>query len=327
MAQIKVENVNLNNWKEESYEKNSGKWDVSRNGQEVIQRKNGKPTLFYSPFNVFNTKVSGKISVGKNTNDDDFIGFALGFQPGDTQNRSAKYLLVDWRRGEQKRWGVLAKTGLAVSVVKGIPSKESDFWSHQGQVTELARGKTLGNQAWEKNVENTFDFVYTKTNLQVTVNGSLEIDIDGDFSEGRIAFYNYSQNNVTYKAFEKKVLPSGKLEVPAISEQGVEFKNPMDTSAKIKVTPSGKWSVKEGEEITAAGKPGAELLSHVTYPQNTPYSLVAVDQKTGEVIAEIGAPKTLTLKAGQIVVFTMNDEPGWYWDNKGIITVDWMVLD
>jgi len=47
MAQVKVETVDLNNWKEESYAKGAGKWDVSRNGQEVIQKKNGKPTLFY----------------------------------------------------------------------------------------------------------------------------------------------------------------------------------------------------------------------------------------------------------------------------------------
>lgn len=326
MAQIKVETVDLNDWQEESYEKDAGKWDVSQDGQEVIQKKNGKPTLFYSPFNVFNTKVTGKISVGK-TNDDDFIGFALGFQPGDTKNNLAKYLLVDWRKGEQKRWGKIAKPGLAVSLINGMPKEESEFWGHTGKVTELARGKTLGNKGWQNHVENTFDFVYTKNNLQVSVNGSLEIDIDGDFSEGRIAFYNFSQNHVTYKAFEKKVLPSGQFEVHAISEQGVEFKNPMDTEAKIKVTPSGIWSVKEGLEITAAGKPGAYLLSHVTHTNNTPYALVAVDKVSGDVIEEIDSAKTLSLKAGQIVIFKMNDEPGWYWDNKGCITVDWMVLD
>ncbi|MEQ9553723.1 MAG: hypothetical protein RIM23_29385 [Coleofasciculus sp. G3-WIS-01] len=326
MAHIKVETVDLNEWQEESYEKGAGKWDISRNGQEVIQKKNGKPTLFYSPFNVFNTKVSGKISVG-NTGDDDFIGFALGFHPGDTTNSSAKYLLVDWRKGQQKRWGELAKTGLAVSLINGVPKDQAEFWGHTGKVTELARGKTLGNKGWQKNVENTFDFVYTKTNLQVSVNGSLEIDIDGDFSEGRIAFYNFSQNNVTYKAFEKKLLPSGQLQVHASSEEGVEFKNPMDTEAKIKVTPSGIWSVKDGLEITAAGKPGAYLLSHVTYTNNTPYALVAVDKRSGEVIEEISSAKTLSLKAGQTVIFKMNDEPGWYWDNNGCITVDWMVLD
>ncbi|MBE9128754.1 MULTISPECIES: hypothetical protein [unclassified Coleofasciculus] len=325
MVQIKVEKVNLHNWKEESYEKGAGKWTVSPDGQQVLQSKNGQPTLFYSPFNVFNTKVSGKIIVG-NSGDDDYIGFALGFKPGATQDNSAKYLLVDWRKGEQTYKGKLGKVGLAASVVKGMPL-EGDFWGHAGKVTELARGKTLGNKGWKNHVEYSFDFVYTQSNLKVFVNGDLEIDIKGDFTEGRIAFYNYSQNNVTYKAFQTKVLPAGQLEVAAISEHGVELTNPIDTEAKIQVTPSGKWSVKQDEEITAAGKPGASLLDKLTYPQNTPYSLVAIDKATGNVIEEVGCEKVITLKAGQTLIFKMNDEPGWYWDNTGSVRVDWMVLD
>jgi hypothetical protein len=326
MAQIKVEKVDLNHWEVESYTTNGGRWTVSADGQQVVQSINGEPTFFYSPFNVFNTKVSGKILVG-NSGDDDYVGFALGFTPEDTKNASAKYVLVDWKKGTQDYGGATAKAGVAVSLVNGIPPSTPDLWGHTGKVTELARGKTLGSTGWQNNVEYSFDFVYTQTSLQISVNGNLEIDIKGDFKEGRIAFYNYSQDNVTYKAFESKVLPSGQLEVPAINEAGVDLTNPIETEAKIKLTPSGTWSVKEGEEVTAAGKAGAELLDHLTYPNNTPYSLVAVDKGSGVAIAEVGGETVITLQPGQTVAFKINDEPGWYWDNKGSIAVDWMVMD
>ena len=216
--------VNLNVWTAESYPAVSGfgagVWTVSPDGDSVYQSVNGQPTLFYSDFNAFNTDVTGTIRV-TDSNDDDYIGFALGFQPGDTTNASASYLLVDWKRGNQyydfgspsNTPGTTALAGLAVSQVTGIPTAD-EFWGHtdfgrdpSGGLNELARGNTLGNSGWEANTDYDFRFVFQPTNLQVFVNDILEINIVGSFSDGRLAFYNFSQAEVTYSAFEVDPAP------------------------------------------------------------------------------------------------------------------------
>ncbi len=221
--------INLNNWTAESASGISDfpdrNWIVSSPlGESVTQTVNGQPTFFYSDFDAFNAKVSGKIRVSDT--DNDFIGFALGFNPGDTTNTTADYLLVDWRRGDQfynfgfpsNTPGSTAKNGLAVSRIIGFPTAD-EFWGHVdfashagGSVTELARGNTLDNTGWENDREYTFDFIFTDSNLQVFVDGALELDINGSFNNGRMAFYNFSQRNVTYSAFE--VEPAGRKATP-----------------------------------------------------------------------------------------------------------------
>lgn len=327
MAKIITKTTDLRSWKEESYKAGSADWKVSANGEQVVQSKNGDPTFFYSDFTVFNTKVSGKIIPG-NSGDDDFIGFALGFNPGDTTNQNANFILIDWKKGTQAYGGGTANLGLAVSLVSGVPPLTPDIWGHTGKVKELARAMTLGARGWTNNIEYKFDFVYTKSNLRIFVNDILEFDVNGNFSEGRIAFYNYSQDNVTYKGFETKIFPSGQIDVPANLETGLEFPNPLDQGeAKVKLTPSGNWSVKSDKTVTCAGEPGAKLLTNVMYPNNTPYCLVVLDKATGQVLGELGTEKIMTIKAGQTIIFKMNDEPGWYWDNTGSITVDWTVVE
>jgi hypothetical protein len=215
--------VNLNTWTAESYlsvpGSPNGVWNVSPGGNSVTQAQNGQSTFFYSDFNALNTEVSGKVRAN-GSGDDDFIGFALGFQPGDSTNNTADYLLVDWKRGTQdfnfggnSTPGSTAFAGLAVSLVTGIPTAD-EFWGHvdfpqnpNGGLTQLARGTTLGSTGWGIGQEYEFDFVFTPTNLQVFVDGNLELNINGTFNNGRLAFYNFSEANVTYSAFEVKDIP------------------------------------------------------------------------------------------------------------------------
>jgi hypothetical protein len=211
---IAAQSVDLSTWTAESYvgsPVNPGNWILS-DATTVTQTVNGDPTFFYSDFNAYNTKVEGTM-VCTPTADDDYIGFAIGFQPGDTSNASADYLLVDWKRNTQS-WnfpgnglGGTADRGLAVSRVKGIPFAD-ELWQHidyspplgQG-VTELARGKNLGDTGWTVGQNYVFTIEFTPTSLKVYVNGDLEIHIKGDFEDGRFAFYSFSQPNVTYSNF------------------------------------------------------------------------------------------------------------------------------
>lgn len=211
--------VDLNTWTAESYPPLSGfleaAWAVSTDGNSVLQSINGQPTVFYSDFEVLDTEVEGTIEV-ITTGDDDFIGFVLGFQPGDTTNPAADYLLVDWKRVEQGydfppcTPGSTALAGLAVSRVSGIPTAD-EFWGHtnfnisgcsdlDNGLEELARGTNLGDTGWADNRAYKFAFEYGATSLKVYVDGNLEIDITGDFSNGRLAFYNFSQAPVDYNS-------------------------------------------------------------------------------------------------------------------------------
>lgn len=223
--------VVLNPWTAESYPAvagfGAGVWTTAADGSSVIQSVNGQPTMFYSDFNAVNSDITGTIRVSGS--DDDYIGFALGFMPGDTSNATADYLLVDWKRGTQPynfgtpsniTPGTTAPAGLAVSRVTGLPTAD-EFWGHTnfatenpaGGLEELARGNTLGSTGWAQNTDYNFRFVYQTNRLQVFVNDGLEMDISGSFSDGRLAFYNFSQAGVTYSAFNTEPAPT--VPVPA----------------------------------------------------------------------------------------------------------------
>lgn len=212
--------VNLNTWTAESYPAVSGfgagVWTVSGPGDSVLQSVNGQPTIFYSDFQAQGTTVSGKIRPGAD-GDDDFVGFVLGYNPGDVSNAAANYLLIDWKQGTQNfNFGAPSSSpggdavrGLAVSRVTGIPDAD-EFWQHLNLsgtpagsgLAELARGNTLGSTGWVDNTEYTFKFEFGPSNLRVYVDNALEIDLAGTFGNGRMGFYNFSQSSVTYSAFE-----------------------------------------------------------------------------------------------------------------------------
>ena len=228
-------NVDLRTWAVESYPPVSGfsgaSWNVAADGSSVLQTVNGQPTVFYSDFDVLNSDVRGRIRV-QTGGDDDFIGFVLGFEPGDTTSTSADFLLVDWKQLTQtfnfsggtadSTPGSTALAGLAVSRVMGIPTAD-ELWGHvsfseagdQGGVTQLARGSMLGETGWQDFTEYAFRFVFTANQFQVYVDDVLQASINGSFSNGRLGFYNFSQDNVLYSAFTFEDVPS-----PTVPEPG-----------------------------------------------------------------------------------------------------------
>jgi hypothetical protein len=204
--------VDLSTWSVQNFTPGAGNWTVAPGGGSVFQSINGDPTVFLSPNSALGTNIQGKIKV-ETTGDDDFIGFVLGFDSGDFSNPLADYLLIDWKQANQS---VGALDGLAVSRVTGVLPDASGFWDHSelGKITELARGTNLGSTGWADNTEYTFGFVFTPTNLQVTVNGVTEININGSFSGGNLGFYNYSQSSVRYSGFTQDPVPPPTGSVP-----------------------------------------------------------------------------------------------------------------
>jgi hypothetical protein len=174
----------------------NGNWTVQAGNSTVRQSINGTATVFYSDYLAFGKKLSGTIQVAANAGDDDFIGFVVGFKPGDIASTTTDFLMIDWKKGQQDA----TPPGFAVSQVKKGLSSTSASWNHvpSGGVTELARGSTLGSVGWQHGQSYTFDIEFTATNLKVWVDGVLQCDVNGTFSDGRFGFYNNSQSGVTY---------------------------------------------------------------------------------------------------------------------------------
>ncbi|HEX7184807.1 MAG TPA: Calx-beta domain-containing protein [Thermoanaerobaculia bacterium] len=202
--------VDLRRWRAESYGTGPN-WAVSADGRTVTQTINSVPTIFYGDFPAFGNRIEGTIRV-LTSGDDDFIGFVLGFLPGDTTSANANYLLVDWKKQDQAMTlcgtNMTALRGLAVSRIQGIPN-EGEFWLHRdgtcnglgNGIEELARGITRSRTAWVHNTDYKFTFEFSATRLLVYVNDTLELDVQGDFRNGRLGFYNASQEQVRYSSF------------------------------------------------------------------------------------------------------------------------------
>lgn len=197
--------VDLSTWTPEG----PGTWNVQSGNDAVIQTVNGDPTVFYSDFQAFGNELGGTIRVNT-TGDDDYIGFVLGFNPGDLTASSTDFLIVDWKQGNQGSFGCTANAGLSISRATAGLGNNAGGWCHVGDgVTELARANTLGNTGWADLTEYTFSIEYTSSNVKVFVDNVLQLDVNGSFSNGRFGFYNYSQEQVQYAGITQDVLPGG----------------------------------------------------------------------------------------------------------------------
>lgn len=205
--------TDLSGWTKEG----SGNWVLAPDNNSVTQTQNVNPGVYYSDFNSIGRSLSGTLTVNT-TSDDDFIGFVVGFNPGDMTDGSSNFLLIDWKQLNQSSGGCLGEAGIAVSRVTAGLGPNRGAWCHDANgVSELARGSTLGSTGWTDFQTYTFDIEYTATNLKVFVDGVQQIDLDGAFTDGRFGFYNYSQASVTYAGISDDVLPppTGGIPEPA----------------------------------------------------------------------------------------------------------------
>ncbi|ATB27666.1 Kelch repeat-containing protein [Melittangium boletus] len=222
--------INMAGWTPQSYAAidgfGEGKWTLHSGGYGVKQTVNGQPTMFVSDFTTGGLTIIGRMKQSVDT-DDDFFGFMIGYKRGDHRNKSADYLLVDWKQ-EDQYFGAPsnmpeshASKGIALSRVRGVPTAE-EFWGHvdfdhpsspKGQgVVELARGRTRGSKGWKRDVDYTFRFDIDRAGVRVFVTEpggkeTLELAHKGDYSDlltGNFTFYNFSQANVDYTSFIRR---------------------------------------------------------------------------------------------------------------------------
>lgn len=115
--------VDLNTWADEPA--GAGTWTVDGVGGDFVdQSRNGAPTFFRGNLSVLSQTLTSKIEV-RTTGDDDFIGFAIGFDAGDANSASADYLLLDWKQGDQSP----DADGPSLSRVTGLRTSKMIFGS------------------------------------------------------------------------------------------------------------------------------------------------------------------------------------------------------
>lgn len=120
-----------------------GKWSLGTfSGTQLVNSYNA--TLAYMGADA--KAMAYEVSISVKDKDDDFIGFALGFRPGDTTNPNARYLYIDWKGAEQT--GLPSGTsysGMKLSYVEGAPlgshpgvpgavesTEDNEFWISGG---------------------------------------------------------------------------------------------------------------------------------------------------------------------------------------------------
>ncbi|MEM8961672.1 MAG: hypothetical protein AAGD38_09350, partial [Acidobacteriota bacterium] len=219
-----AQSIDLSNWTVESeasfeaFPFDEPFWQLSLDRLTVTQLENPNPSFFYSDFEVERARVTAELRVEAGSGDDDWIGFAIGFDPGERRDAAADFLFLDWKRQDQLLNNLPTTKGLAVSRVLGIATPD-EFRIHDdlannpaGGVVELARGATLGSVGWEFGRTYVFEFEIMPDSLRVFVDGNLEIELAGVFDRGRFACYNFSQagmscGDISVEAMAVPVLP------------------------------------------------------------------------------------------------------------------------
>ena len=133
---------------------------MSDDGLAVSQDVNSYPAVFVSDFPVAGQTFRTTVSVGPN-NDDDQVGFVIGYEVGDSTNDGADYLLVDWKKqGPEPRfqftvivpqWYLAPRSGrvsCARCPLTGMSSGSTATWA--AQLRGVAWRSSSVRQIWEE---------------------------------------------------------------------------------------------------------------------------------------------------------------------------------
>lgn len=166
-------------------------WRLSNDRRTVRQLMNSDPAVFMTNLPAAGTTLAFELEV-ETEDDDDFIGWVVGFEKGDTTNPDAEFMLFDWKQANQGS-GVV---GLAMSRVKGVVNPSAGlepFSGHTDAIHEVARATTLGEKPWKDKTTYQVKMTYGPTQILVWINGVKEFEEFGTFPVGKFGFYTYSQ--------------------------------------------------------------------------------------------------------------------------------------
>ena len=171
--------------------------------------------VLFSGTNDRNFMLDGSVRVDTSW-DDEFFVFVVGYNNNDHVSSSADYILIDWKQANQDfdfgSGTVTGYEGLALSTVSGATAGENQgdtyAWEHSGPITEQLRANTLGSTGWNDNHTYDFRLVYMPDRVQLFIDGTLELDYSGAFSDGSIGLYHFSQREVVFSDLSLSVIPA-----------------------------------------------------------------------------------------------------------------------
>ncbi|MEQ1566220.1 MAG: hypothetical protein ABMA64_11330 [Myxococcota bacterium] len=181
-------------------------WDTSDDLLTATELENSTATVYATTMAPEAFEIEVEVEV-ETSEDDDFVGFVFGYEPGDATSGGADFLLVSWKQATQSigQYGGSASEGLSVSRVTG-QAEAGDLWTHTGPVDELQRSNDYAFDGWNDNTPYTFRFVYSASDLDVYVDGDLQLSIGGVFpTGGKFGLFAFSQMSSRFTLLE----PSG----------------------------------------------------------------------------------------------------------------------
>ena len=109
---------------------------MSSDGRTVFQSENSSPSVYVSTLPATGVEATFTLEVDA-TSDNDFIGWAVGYQDGDFYSSSAEWIVFDWKMEDQSWSGCAApnangggREGMAMSRVTGAIQFTNDLWCH-----------------------------------------------------------------------------------------------------------------------------------------------------------------------------------------------------
>ena len=192
--------LDLNTWSRQGNPAN-GNWIVSADGTSVLQTVNGSPTFFVGPDDLIDTTIRGTFRV-ETAEDDDFIGFVIGFKRPAGNENTFDFILLDWKQAIQDVNGFVADAGFTLSRVSGdISDPFTDYWNHTHPAVEVLASDLGATKGWFDNTDHDFELIYETNRIRIAIDGDTVFDIPGSFEPGKFGFYNLSQEQVRYRGF------------------------------------------------------------------------------------------------------------------------------
>ena len=172
-------------------------WTLSSDGRTLTQSLNALPAVYVSTLPAVGVSMTFELTVNT-TSDDDFIGWAIGYDAGENTSASADWLLFDWKQLDQNWDGNDGWEGLRMYRVTGAIEDSYELWGHSDSVSEIAQAISLGSTGWADNTTYTVQVDYSTTQVDVYVDGTLEFSELGSWPTGNFGFYNFSQPAIEY---------------------------------------------------------------------------------------------------------------------------------
>ena len=152
-----------------------------------------------------NVILSG--TVNASSSDDDMFGWVMGLSnPTSSDVSDYSFILMDWKKEDQTSSGVTGREGHCLSKVNGSFSGSSDMLNYFfGRTDTGIDGKFNvlntnygSSEGWVQNTSYDFEISYTESKVKVVIGGNTIFEESGSFSSGKVGFYMYSQDDVTF---------------------------------------------------------------------------------------------------------------------------------